>query len=333
MPASATSDSRLAALSAWLAERLAGFTLEPASADASFRRYFRVLHDGGTLIAMDAPPPQENCQPFVHVAGLLRTAGLNAPLVLAADVERGFLLLSDLGRHTYLEVIGELNADSLMIDAIDALVRWQAASRADVLQPYDADVLGRELDLFPDWYVARHLDLQFTPAQTATWQTLRELLIRRALAQAQVFVHRDYMPRNLMPAHDAPGGPGVLDFQDALYGPVSYDATSLLRDAFLSWPYRLEQHWLAEYWQRARAAGIPVPVRFEHFETDCDFMGTQRHLKVLGIFARLNYRDGKPRYLAEAPRFVGYIEAAAARTPALAPLAQLLADLHTRAAA
>jgi aminoglycoside/choline kinase family phosphotransferase len=333
VPASVTIDSRFAALSAWLAERLAGFTLEPASADASFRRYFRVVYDGGTLIAMDAPPPQEDCRPFVHVAGLLHAAGLNAPQILAADVERGFLLLSDLGRHTYLDIIGELNANGLMIDAIDALVRWQAASRPGLLPPYDAALLGRELDLFPDWYMERHLNLRFTPAQAATWQALRELLIQRALAQAPVFVHRDYMPRNLMPADDASVGPGVLDFQDAVYGPVSYDATSLLRDAFLSWPYRLEQHWLSEYWQRARAAGIAVPERFEQFETDCDLMGTQRHLKVLGIFARLNYRDGKPSYLPETPRFVGYIHAAAARTPVLAPLAELLTDLHARAGA
>ncbi len=330
MPASDASDSRLAALTAWLADRLAGFTLEPASADASFRRYFRVFHAGGTLIAMDAPPPQEDCRPFVHVAGLLHAAGLNAPQVLAADVERGFLLLSDLGSHTYLEIITGDNADALMTDAIGALVRWQAASRPGVLPPCDAALLGRELDLFPDWYVGRHLGLAFTPAQSATWQAVRGLLIHRALSQAPVFVHRDYMPRNLMPGTE---GPGVLDFQDAVYGPVSYDVSSLLRDAFVSWPDERARRWLGDYWRQARAAGIAVPASFEQFATDCDFMGTQRHLKVLGIFARLNYRDGKPRYLAETPRFVGYIEAAAARTPELAPLAGLLADLHARATA
>ncbi len=333
VPASAAPDPRLVALTAWLAERLTGFTLEPASADASFRRYFRVFHAGNTLIAMDAPPPQEDCRPFVHVAGLLHAAGLKAPQILAADVERGFLLLSDLGRHTYLEVINEHNANVLMGDAISALVRWQTASRAGVLPPYDAALLGRELDLFPDWYVARHLGLHFTPAEATTWQAVRQQLIEHALRQTQVFVHRDYMPRNLMPGGDDPGGPGVLDFQDAVYGPVSYDPTCLLRDAFLSWPHRLEQHWLAEYWQQARAAGIAVPASLALFETDCDLMGAQRHLKVLGIFARLNYRDGKPRYLAETPRFVGHIDAAAARTAALAPLATLLAGLHARAAA
>jgi len=330
VPASDASDPRLAALTAWLADRLAGFTLEPASADASFRRYFRVFHVGGTLIAMDAPPPQEDCRPFVHVAGLLHAAGLNAPQVVAADVERGFLLLSDLGSHTYLEIITGDNADALMTDAIGALVRWQAASRPGVLPPYDSALLGRELDLFPDWYVARHLGLAFRPAEAATWQAMRALLIKRALAQSPVFVHRDYMPRNLMPGTD---GPGVLDFQDAVYGPVSYDISSLLRDAFLSWPDERARRWLGDYWQRARSAGIAVPASLAQFETDCDFMGTQRHLKVLGIFARLNYRDGKPRYLAETPRFVGYIEAAAARTPELAPLAGLLADLHARATA
>jgi hypothetical protein len=328
VPASDASDPRLAALTDWLADRLAGFTLEPASADASFRRYFRVFHAGGTLIAMDAPPPQEDCRPFVHVAGLLHAAGLNAPQVLAADVEHGFLLLSDLGARTYLEVLTEDNADALMTGAIGALVRWQAASRPGVLPPYDAPLLGRELDLFADWYVGRHLGLALTPAQSAAWQALRGLLIERALSQASVFVHRDYMPRNLMPG---PDGPGVLDFQDAVYGPVSYDVSSLLRDAFLSWPHERARRWLGDYWRQARAAGIAVPASLEQFETDCDFMGTQRHLKVLGIFARLNYRDGKPRYLTETPRFVGYIEAAAARTPALAPLAGLLADLHARA--
>ena len=330
MPAPAASDPRLAALTVWLSDRLAGFTLAPASADASFRRYFRVFHAGGTLIAMDAPPPQEDCRPFVYVAGLLHAAGLNAPQVLAADVERGFLLLSDLGAHTYLDVLSETNAEALMTDAIGALVRWQAASRAGVLPPYDAALLGRELDLFADWYVARHLGLAFTPAEAAAWHAMRLLLIERALAQAMVFVHRDYMPRNLMPGT---AGPGVLDFQDAVYGPVSYDVSSLLRDAFLSWPDERAGLVLGDYWQQARAAGVAVPASHAQFATDCDFMGTQRHLKVLGIFARLNYRDGKPRYLAETPRFVSYIEAAAARTPQLAPLAGLLADLHARAAA
>ena len=328
MPAAETIDPRLAALHAWVAERLAEFTLEPASADASFRRYFRVVHAGGTAIAMDAPPPQEDCRPFVHVAQLLREAGLNAPQVLAADLERGYLLLSDLGQRTYLDVIGDTNADTLMADAIDALVRWQAASRPGVLPAYDEALLGRELDLFPGWYVARHLGRELTSAQAATWRAMRGQLIDRALSQASVFVHRDYMPRNLMPAAGAPAGAGILDFQDAVYGPVSYDPTSLLRDAFLSWPREREQRWLADYWQRARAAGVPVPGRFDAFETDCDLMGAQRHLKVLGIFARLHYRDGKPRYLAETPRFVAYIEAAAARTPALAPLAGLLAEVH-----
>ena len=332
MPALETTDPRLAALSAWLGEQLGECTLEPASADASFRRYFRAIHAGGTAIAMDAPPPQEDCRPFIRVAGLLHQAGLNAPTILAADVERGFLLLTDLGRRTYLEVIGAADVEALMIDAIDALVRWQAVSRPAVLPPYDEALLGRELDLFADWYVGRHLGHEFTPAQAGTWQTLRGQLIERALAQPRVFVHRDYMPRNLMPANGAPAGPGILDFQDAVYGPVSYDPASLLRDAFVSWPQELEQRWLRAYWQRARAAGVPVPERFDDFGTDCDFMGAQRHLKVLGIFARLNYRDGKPRYLAEAPRFVAYIEAAAARTPALAPLADLLAQLRGAAA-
>jgi aminoglycoside/choline kinase family phosphotransferase len=328
VPASETTDPRFAALRAWLGERLPGVALEPASADASFRRYFRATYVGGSAIVMDAPPEQEDCRPFVHVAGLLRHAGLNAPAVLAADIERGFLLLTDLGHRTYLDVINDSNADALMGDAIDALVRWQAASRPGELPPYDAALLGRELDLFPEWYVSCHLGRYFTPGQAATWQAQRQLLIDRALVQARVFVHRDFMPRNLMPADGAQGGAGILDFQDAVYGPVSYDPTSLLRDAFVSWPARREHQWLVDYWRRARIAGVPVPGNFDAFSSDCDFMGAQRHLKVLGIFARLNYRDGKPRYLAEAPRFVAYIEAAAARTPALAPLAELLGELQ-----
>ena len=332
LSASETTDLRFVALRAWVAERLTGFTLAPASADASFRRYFRATYVGGTVIAMDAPPQHEDCRPFVHVAGLLRDAGLNAPAVLAADLERGFLLLTDLGARTYLDVINDANVDALMSEAIDALVRWQAASRPGELPPYDAALLARELDLFPDWYVSRHLGRDFTPAQAATWQAQRELLIGRALAQPRVFVHRDFMPRNLMPAAGAPAGAGILDFQDAVYGPVSYDPTSLLRDAFVSWPAQRERRWLADYWRQARIAGVPVPDDFDALCCDCDFMGTQRHLKVLGIFARLNYRDGKPRYLAETPRFVAYIEAAAARTPALAPLAELLAELHRAAA-
>ncbi len=324
-----TPDPRLAALNHWLARQVGEFSLEDASADASFRRYFRLRHAGGSLIVMDAPPPTENCQPFVYVAGLLHAAGLNAPRILAADIENGFLLLSDLGPSTYLEVFNEDNAEPLMGEAISALVRWQAASQPDALPPYDAALLGRELDLFPDWYVSRHLQLNLRPAEAATWQSARQLLIDRALAQTQVFVHRDYMPRNLMPG---PNGPGVLDFQDAVFGPVSYDLVSLLRDAFWSWSDAQTQRWLASYWTQAGKAGIAVPGRLTQFATDCDFMGAQRHLKVLGIFARLNYRDGKPRYLAETPRFVAYIEAAAGRTPALAPLAELLAELHARAA-
>ncbi|GAB4352396.1 MAG: phosphotransferase [Immundisolibacter sp.] len=330
VPAADLSDPRQCVLIDWLGGRLGKFTLEPASADASFRRYFRVYHAAGSLIAMDAPPPAEDCRPFVRVAGLLRAAGLRAPQVLAADFERGFLLLSDLGRRTYLDVLTDDNAQALMTAAIDALVRWQRASRPHVLAPYDAALLGRELDLFRDWYVGRHLGLAFTAAEAAVWQALRARLIERALAQTPVFVHRDYMPRNLMPGEP---GPGILDFQDAVYGPISYDVVSLLRDAFLSWSPTREQAWLEYYWRQARSVGLGVPDSLAAFGEDCDLMGAQRHLKVLGIFARLNYRDGKPRYLAEAPRFIGYIEAAAARTPLLAPLAQLLAGLHARVAA
>jgi aminoglycoside/choline kinase family phosphotransferase len=291
----------------------------PASADASFRRYFRLSADNGSWIVMDAPPQNEDCAPFIRIAALMRAAGLHVPDVLAQDLERGFLLLSDLGRQTYLDVLNEDNADALFADAIDALVRWQRASRPDVLPAYDAALLQRELDLFPDWYLARHLSVSFDAAAQRQWQTVCERLIAAALAQPQVYVHRDYMPRNLMPSVP---NPGVLDFQDAVCGPLAYDPICLFRDAFISWPAERVEGWLRRYWTQATAAGVPVPA-WPDFRRDADWIGAQRHLKVLGIFARINYRDGKPRYLADTPRFVRYVMAVAPQYPALAPLVDL----------
>jgi aminoglycoside/choline kinase family phosphotransferase len=300
-------------------------SLQPASADASFRRYFRVQAGAGSLIAMDAPPDKEDVRPFVHVAGLLRAAGLNAPEVIEADEQQGLLLLSDLGQDTYLNVLDERNAPGLFSDAIDALVRWQQATRPGVLPPYDDALLRRELQLFPDWYVARHLGHELTGAQRESLAAMFDRIVASNLAQPGVYVHRDYMPRNLMVA--APN-PGILDFQDAVIGPVSYDVASLFRDAFISWDEERVIDWTIRYWERARRACLPVGTDFGTFWRDFEWMGLQRHLKVLGIFARINYRDGKPHYLADTPRFVGYVRAVTRRYDELAPLARLLDELE-----
>lgn len=319
---------RLELVHQWLAGLFPGRTpaISPASADASFRRYFRATFDDGlTRIVMDAPPDLEDCRPFVHVAGLLHGAGVHAPQVLAQDLERGLLLLTDLGDTTYLDALDESNADSLFRDALDALVKWQLASRPDTLPPYDEALLRRELNLFPDWYVCRHLGTPLTPSQLETLERMHVLLLQNILAQPKVFVHRDYMPRNLMVCED---NPGVLDFQDAVLGPITYDAASLFRDAFLSWEEERVLDWAVRYWEKARHAGLPVDADFGAFYRDMEWMGLQRHLKVLGIFARINYRDGKPKYLADTPRFVSYVRQVAARYAQLKPLAHLFDELE-----
>jgi hypothetical protein len=320
---------RSAELERWIAEQIPGrsFSLAPASADASFRRYFRVSFAGETLIAMDAPPPQEDCRPFVKVARLMAQAGVHVPHVVAEDLGRGFLLLSDLGFTTYLQALNEANADALFGDAIAALLRWQRASQAGVLPPYDAALLRRELDLFPTWYVGRHLDIELDSAQRQALDSAFRLLIDNALGQPPVYVHRDYMPRNLMLSEP---NPGVLDFQDAVYGPISYDVVSLFRDAFVSWEEPRVLDWAVRYWEQARAAGLPVRSDFAEFYREFEWMGLQRHLKVLGIFARIRYRDGKPAYLEDAPRFIGYVRACCSRYDALTGLLQLFDRLEQR---
>lgn len=300
-------------------------SLTAASSDASFRRYFRWAGEGRSLIVMDAPPPQEDCRPFVRVAGLLAEAGVHVPRILAQDLERGFLLLSDLGTLTYLEVINAANADDYFQAAIDALLAFQGKQPTNGSLPlYDEALLARELGLFPEWYVGRELDTAFSASQLERWQAVCRLLIDSALAQPQVLVHRDFMPRNLMLSTP---NPGVLDFQDAVIGPVTYDITSLFKDAFLSWPEARVRGWLQRYWELAGAAALPVPTDFETFYRASDLMGVQRHLKVIGIFARICHRDGKPKYLADVPRFFAYIEAVLARRPELAVLGELLASL------
>ncbi len=322
---------RLELVHQWLAGLFPGrpHSVAPASADASFRRYFRVsFDDGSSRIVMDAPPEHEDCRPFVHVAGLLHGAGVHAPEILAQDIEHGLLLLTDLGRATYLDVLDESNADDLFRDAVDALVKWQLASRPNELPPYDEALLRRELTLFPDWYVARHLGTPLTAAQQDALESVQALLLQNILAQPQVYVHRDYMPRNLMVCAD---NPGVLDFQDAVCGPITYDVASLFRDAFISWEEERVLDWAVRYWEKAKRAGLPVDADFGAFYRDMEWMGLQRHLKVLGIFARINYRDGKPKYLADTPRFLHYVRHAATRYAQLAPLARLLDELEQRA--
>lgn len=335
MPDPTSADARLAALSAFVAARVkaTSFTLAPASSDASFRRYFRITldapcalaADARTLIAMDAPPPHEDCRPFVQVAALLAAAGVHAPAVLAQDLAQGFLLLTDLGDTTYLAALDARNAHCLYLDAIEALVRWQAASREGVLPRYDEPLLARELALFPDWYVERHLGRTLDAAQRADLDGVFRLILANNLAQPQVYVHRDYHSRNLMVTTP---NPGVLDFQDAVHGPITYDLVSLLRDAYVAWEEERQLDWAIRYWERARAAHLPVPGDFADFWRDFEWMGVQRQLKVLGIFARLWHRDGKRAYLADMPRVMAYLRTAAARYAALDPLVRLLATLE-----
>ena len=330
-----SADTRSELLSAWIASTLGtrAFSVVPASADASFRRYFRITPDApalgeATLIAMDAPPPNEDCRPFVHVAGLLHEAGLNAPRILAQHLEWGFLLLSDLGTTTYLAALEAGNANGLFDAATDALVQWQLATRTGALPPYDRALLRRELDLFPDWYVAVHLHATLGSDDRAMLDKVFETLIADHLAQPQVFVHRDYMPRNLMVTSP---NPGILDFQDAVVGPIVYDVVSLFKDAFVSWPEEAVLDWTVRYWEKARRAGLPVDGDFSTFFRAFEWMGLQRHLKVLGIFSRIAHRDGKPGYVEDTPRFIAYARPVAQRYRELAPLAALLDRLQRSA--
>ena len=318
---------RYTLLQTWLEKRFPGeqYQITPASSDASFRRYFRIAIRGDTQIVMDAPPDKEHCRPFIHVAGLMQAAGLNVPQILASDLEQGFLLLTDLGSVTYLNALQGDKAHALFLDAIDALVKWQLATRADQLPPYDEALLRRELNLFPDWYVAKHLRLALSAAQRERLEQVFSLILKNNLAQPTVYVHRDYMPRNLMVT--APN-PGILDFQDAVVGPISYDVAALFRDAFISWDEERVLDWTIRYWERARKAGLPVREDFTDFYRDVEYMGLQRHLKVAGIFARINYRDGKPHYLTDIPRFIGYIRHACQRYGELRPLLKLLDEIH-----
>ncbi|MGQ0442785.1 MAG: aminoglycoside phosphotransferase family protein [Methylophilaceae bacterium] len=299
--------------------------LTTASADASFRCYFRVHLQGETLIAMDAPPPQEDCAPFVKVAQLFLEAGLNVPKVIAQDLAQGFLLLSDLGDETYLSQLNAANASSLYADASNALIKLQLASKANVLPDYDEALLSREMQLFPDWYVAKHLKVKLDDKQQAVLQQTFYTLNQNILNQGQVYVHRDYHSRNLMICGD---NPGVLDFQDAVYGAISYDLVSLLKDAYIAWDEEKIIDWAVRYWQPAKKAGLPVPSDFSEFYRDFEWMGAQRHIKVLGIFARLYHRDGKQGYLKDMPLVMAYLRKVCGRYIELRPMLKLLNSLE-----
>ena len=330
MSESPKTDPRLADISAWLTQldnpkTLPG-TLRVASADASFRRYFRVdTAEGDSLIVMDAPPPQEDVRPFLQVAELFGNTGVTVPRVLAEDIARGFLLLSDLGSTTYLKQLNADTAHKLYLDAIDALILLQVHSRPGQLPEYDRAALHRELMLFPDWYISKHLGARLNDAHMASLNQVFDVLLANNLAQPQVYVHRDYHSRNLMVLDK--GNPGILDFQDALYGPITYDLVSLLRDAYIQWDEEMVLDWAIRYWERARRAGLPVSHDVDAFYKDFEFMGLQRHLKVLGIFARLYHRDGKDGYLNDMPLVMDYTRKTAYRYKEFAPLIKLLDTL------
>jgi N-acetylmuramate 1-kinase len=326
--------ARQALFTAWLAHLQAAqaldlTTVRLASADASFRRYLRVDSAHGCRIVMDAPPEKENCQPFVHVAQLMAAAGLNVPEVLAWDEANGFMLLSDLGNHTMMQVIDPHAPPplDLYLQAVDVLVQWQLASQPTELPPYDDALLRRELELFPQWYMGAHRGITIDVAMRKTLDEAFGHIVQNNLSWPSVYVHRDFMPRNLM-VSPLPSSLGVLDFQDAVFGPITYDIASLMRDAFLSWDEDFCLDVTIRYWQKARKAGLPVGDDFGEFYRGVEWMGLQRHLKVAGIFARLTLRDGKPQYLADTPRFIGYIRTTCARYRELKPLLRLVETME-----
>ena len=325
-------------------------TLRSASADASFRRYFRVNSLTASMIIMDAPPAQENCQPFLDVAKLMGQAGLQVPTILAWDEPQGFMLLTDLGAKTMMEVINPQLKDELAdpnfdlyMQAVDALIDWQLASKPGVLPPYDEALLRRELALFPDWYLAKHKGVTLDKAQQATLDNAFALIVKHNLEVPSVYVHRDFMPRNLMviepkTADDKRSSHrtlGVLDFQDAVYGPITYDIASLMRDAFLSWEEPFVLDITIRYWRKAIKVGLlgansPTGwgADFGEFYRAVEWQALQRHLKILGIFARLTLRDGKPKYLADTPRFINYVRKTADRYRELGPFLKLIDEIE-----
>lgn len=320
---------RLQLLENWVKTQLPGksFSLTPASADASFRRYFRITFDGKkTLIVMDAPPQQENCAPFLHVVDLFTSAAVHVPRVLAQDTTQGFLLLSDLGNTTYLQALktNSDDADNLYGDAVNALIKIQRASCAGVLPNYDQALLLGELNLFPEWYITKHLQTDLAIGQRNVIQAVFDQILKNNLAQPSVFVHRDYHSRNLMVTTP---NPGIIDFQDAVYGPITYDLVSLFKDAYIQWEEERLLDWIIRYWEKARKAGLPIAVDFADFYRDFEWMGVQRHLKVLGIFARLYHRDGKSGYLRDMPLVMNHLRKTCERYREFYSLLKLLDEL------
>ena len=337
-------DERLELLRSWLRSLSGTYglklqTLRPASSDASFRRYFRVDADTpqgqrrvASFVAMDAPPTHEDCRPFVYIAQLLARQGVSAPEIIVGDIDQGFLLLSDFGNTTYADALLQPGVDvaALYADALTALVRLQQAHPGATVPAYDEQRLLSEMRLFPEWYLARHLGKEPTANESRILESSFEQLIEAASLQSQVLVHRDYHCRNLMVLPPPERNPGVLDFQDAVVGPITYDLVSLLRDAYVEWPESRQLDWAARYWEIARGVGLPVPERFDAFWRDLEWMGLQRTLKVLGIFARLCYRDGKSRYLADLPLVLRHTQRVVQRYSAFAGLARLLDQVHER---
>ena len=336
--AALATDPRLAQLNDWLASTglVEVGTGRPASVDASFRRYFRydvvpAMQDklGATLVAMDAPPERENVPAFIHVQGLLFDAGVTVPAIAARNVEQGFLLLGDLGTTTYLARLSSDNAAFMYSDAVDALLKFQMASQPGVLPEFDRAFVLRELNIFPEWYLNRHLGVTLDDKQQAQLDKVFEAIASNVLAQQQVFMHRDFHSRNLMFLDQ--GNPGVLDFQDAVYGPVTYDLASLLRDAYIQWDEEIVLDWVVRYWQSAKGAGLPVNPDIDAFYRDFEFMAMQRHLKILGIFCRLNYRDNKSHYMGDLPTVIDYVRKTANRYTELKPLLRLLDAVENKA--
>lgn len=334
---SAQDAQRLQDLHLWLSKltnpKLDLSSIRPASADASFRRYFRIDGEAeGTkysFIVMDAPQPQEDVKPFIQIAQLFKQINLTVPEVLAQDTEQGFLLLTDLGTTMYSHVLNSDTAHKLYMDAIDSLILLQTQSQPDVLPEYDREFLKRELMIFPEWYINKHLGITLTDEQNANLNKVFDALLANIMAQPQVFVHRDYHSRNLMLMDK--GNPGILDFQGALYGPLTYDLVSLLRDAYVQWDEEMVLDWAIRYWEKAKKAGLPVAPDIDTFYRDFEFMGLQRHLKILGIFARLAHRDGKQHYLDDMPTVMDYVRKTSHRYKELIPLLRLLDVLEETA--
>lgn len=316
-------DKRLEALNHWLTDELgySDYQIAPASADASFRRYFRVVHDNSSHIVMDAPPDKEDCQPFIQVSGIMDRLGLNVPVIKQMDLSQGFLLITDLGSQVYLDKLDETTVSGLYADAINALVHMQTY-KGNSIPDYDQELLLNEMELFREWYLGKHLNIELNSLQQSMLDETFAFLADAALSQPKVLVHRDYHSRNLMVCED--NNPGILDFQDAVIGPVTYDLVSLLRDCYISWPMEQVEGWVADYHKLATQAGVIEDVDVKQLRYWFDLMGIQRHLKATGIFARLNYRDGKPGYLGDIPRTLGYIKLVAPGYPQLSAFAEFI---------